>query len=137
MAYVSQELKSKIAPKVKAILKKYGIKGTLSVQNHSGLCLNIKSGKIDFVANSNKTCMSDFYQVAQGFKAEKNAYMQVNTYHYDKHFSGSAKKFLSEVLSAMNNGNHDKSDIMTDYFDVGWYVYVNIGKWNRDYEVTA
>jgi hypothetical protein len=33
----------------------------------------------------------------------------------------------------MNMGNHDNSDIMTDYFDVGWYVDVNIGLWNKPY----
>jgi hypothetical protein len=34
-------------------------------------------------------------------------------------------------------GNHDRSDIQSDYFDVGWYVDVNIGSWNRPYEVEA
>jgi hypothetical protein len=33
----------------------------------------------------------------------------------------------------MNAGNHNRSDAMTDYFDVGWYVDVNIGKWNQPY----
>jgi hypothetical protein len=35
----------------------------------------------------------------------------------------------------MNDGNFDKSDIQSDYFHVGWYVSVNIGKWNKPYEV--
>jgi hypothetical protein len=29
-----------------------------------------------------------------------------------------------ELRDAMNNGNHDNSDIMSDYFDVGWYVSI-------------
>ena len=40
MAYMSQEKKAKIAPKVKEILKRYGIKGRLGVNNHSTLVLN-------------------------------------------------------------------------------------------------
>jgi hypothetical protein len=32
-------------------------------------------------------------------------------------------------------GNHDNSDIQSDYFDVGWYVEVNIGKWNKAYDL--
>jgi len=36
----------------------------------------------------------------------------------------------------MDIGNHDRSDIQSDYFDVGWYKSVNIGKWNKPYEVT-
>jgi hypothetical protein len=34
-------------------------------------------------------------------------------------------------------GNHDRSDSMTDYFDVGWYISINVGKWNKPYEMTA
>jgi hypothetical protein len=33
----------------------------------------------------------------------------------------------------MNGGNHDNSDVQTDYFDVGWYVDVNIGSWDKPY----
>jgi hypothetical protein len=33
--------------------------------------------------------------------------------------------------------NHDNSDIMTDYFDVGWYVNIYVGKWNKPYNVKA
>ena len=51
MAYMSQERKQQRAPIIKAILKKYGVKGSLSVRNHSTLVLNIKSGKIDFIEN--------------------------------------------------------------------------------------
>jgi hypothetical protein len=40
-------------------------------------------------------------------------------------------------MTAMNDGNHDRSDIQTDYFDVGWYVDVNIGRWNKPYILEA
>ena len=59
----------------------------------------------------------------------------MNVYWYKEHFSGKALKFLGEVIPAMNNGNHDNSDIQTDYFDVGWYSDVNIGSWNKPYKV--
>jgi hypothetical protein len=42
---------------------------------------------------------------------------------------------LQEIMPLMNAGNHDRSDIQTDYFDVGWYVDVNIGRWDRPYQV--
>jgi hypothetical protein len=125
MAYVSQELKAKLAPKVKAICKKYGVKASLAVRNHSVLCLNIKSGKIDFFADS-----GDCYEQAKRF-----GHIQVNTYWYHDHFSGVARDFLSEVIPAMHVGNHDRSDIQSDYFDVGWYVNVNVGQWNKPYTV--
>ena len=37
-----------IGPKIKEILKKYNMKGTLGVDNYSTLNLNLKSGSIDF-----------------------------------------------------------------------------------------
>lgn len=116
MAYVSQDLKSKLAPSIKAVCKKYGIKASLAVRNNSTLVLNVSEGPLDFGDED---------------------YIQVNPYHYKSHYQGKALKFLSEVIPLMNRGNHDNSDIMTDYFDVGWYVDVNIGRWNKPYRRVA
>ena len=135
MAYVSQELKSKLSPAIKAICKKYGIKASIAVRNHMTLCLNIKSGAIDFIGNSNRVCGGDFYQVQRGFKPNTTGYDQVNPYHFQNHYDGDARAFLTEVLAVMNDGNWDKSDIQSDYFNVGWYVDVNIGAWNKPYTV--
>jgi hypothetical protein len=118
---MSQEKKAKIAPAVKAILKKYNVKASLAVRNHSTLVLNVKQGPIDFI--------KDFGNPEDAAKFG----IQVNPYWYHEHFTGESKKFLSEVITAMNDGNHDRSDIQTDYFDVGWYVDVNIGQWNKPY----
>lgn len=128
MAYVSQDLKKSLSPAIKAVCKKYGIKATLAVRDHMTLVLNVNSGKIDFIGD-----FSDTTQARQN--AEKFG-IQVNTYHYENHFSGAAKKFLSEVIPAMNKGNYDNSDLMTDYFDRGWYIDVNIGKWEKPYQYT-
>ena len=135
MAYVSQELKSKLSPAIKAVCKKYGIKASIAVRNHMTLALNVKSGKIDFIGNSNRVCGADFYQVQRGFKPNTTGYDQVNPYHFQNHYDGDARAFLSEVLAVMNDGNWDKSDIQSDYFNVGWYVDVNIGSWNKPYSV--
>jgi hypothetical protein len=135
MAYVSQELKSKLSPAIKAVCKKYGVKASIAVRSHMTLCLNIKSGAIDFIGNSNRVCGADFYQVARGFKPNTTGYDQVNPYHFQNHYDGDARAFLTEVLAVMNDGNWDKSDIQSDYFNVGWYVDVNIGTWNKPYTV--
>jgi hypothetical protein len=136
MAYMSQDHKAEIAPVVKAILKKYNVKGTLAVRNHSTLVLNIKSGSIDFIDNFNSTVSRTPRYMAepQNFRKAEGS-IQVNPYWYHDHFDGKALTFLQEVMTAMNNGNHNNSDIQSDYFDVGWYVDVNIGQWNKSYEV--
>lgn len=115
MAYMSQENKKVLAPTIKAICKKYGVTATLAVRNHSTLCLNIRKGRLDFLKDSEHDNIS------------------VNTYWIEDNHDGEIKDFLLEVKNAMMAGNHDNSDIMTDYFDVGWYTEINVGKWNKPY----
>jgi hypothetical protein len=136
MAYVSQQMKAELAPAIKTILKKYGVKGSLAVQNHSTLVLNIKSGKIDFIKNYIDTTepvrsgRPEFYQTEESFRG----YMQINPYHTDSQFSGKAKKFLAEVIAAMKGPKFfDHSDSMTDYFHCSHYIDINLGKWNKPY----
>lgn len=132
MAYMSQERKAQIAPKVKTILKRYGIKGSLAVDTGSTLVLNIKSGSLDFIKDYNETVAAQPGGFRLGSPAEK--YLDVNPYHYQDHFSDKIiKTFLREVFGQMNAGNYDNSNSQIDYFDVGWYVRVNIGKWNKSY----
>jgi hypothetical protein len=108
MAYVSQEMKKELAPAIKAVLKEFGMKGSISVRNHSTLCVNIKAGEIDFSENY----------------THGDRYIQVNEYWIDEHYKGVAQKF-----------NND--DAMTDYFSRSHYTDINIGQWNKPYEVTA
>jgi len=135
MAYMSQEKKAKLAPAIKAVCKKFGVKASLAIRHHSTLVLNIKSGPIDFIGNFNDYNTERAAREGRDFYPA-NGSLQVNVYHTDTIFSGKARKFFSEVLAAMMDGNHDNSDIMTDYFDVGWYVDINVGRWNKDYELT-
>jgi hypothetical protein len=134
---MSQENKAVIAANIKPILAKYGVKGSLSVCNHSTIVLTLKSGKIDFIENLNRVCNSSHYQTSNGFRPATRGHVDVNPYWYQDHFDGKAKKFLSEALRVLNTGNHDNSDSQTDYFDVGWYVDVKVGKWNKPYIVEA
>ena len=141
MAYFNQDRKQERAPAIKAILKKYGVKGSLSVRNSMSFVLTIKSGSIDFIENYIKTDADKPY--GNKMSDDRIAYVRkersldVNTYWYQEHFSGKAVSFLNEVLAAMNKGNHNNSDVQTDYFDVGWYVDVTIGTWNKPYTVEA
>ena len=136
MAYVSQELKAKLAPTVKAVLKKYGMKGTLSVNNHSTLVLTVKSGKIDLIGNFNTVRTRRYAKCDQRFNAAQGS-IQINEYHYTKHFNGVALDFVDEIVQAMNEGNWNRSDIQADYFDVGFYTNINVGTWDKPYVITA
>lgn len=132
MAYVSQELKAKLAPTLRAICKKYKVKASVAVRHHSTLVLNISQGEIDFLGNYNKICGAKPREAHLPFQPATKS-IDVNTYWYQEHFDGKALKFLQEIMAVMNQGNHDRSDIQSDYFDVGWYVDVNIGRWDKPY----
>lgn len=132
MAYMNQERKAKIASLLKPVLKKYGVKGTLAVRSHMTICLNIKSGSIDFIQNYNDTVQAQPGGFRNGSPVEK--YIGVNPYWYQDHFSGKAKEFLSEAFAALKGAEwYDNSDAMTDYFDTAYYVDVNVGSWNKPY----
>lgn len=125
MAYMNQERKKQIEGNVKSILKKYGVKGSLRVWNHSTLVLTVRSGAVDFFGE----------YTGEPHWNDGRHQMGINVYHYEKHFrEGAAVRFLDEVYNAMMDGNHDNSDIQSDYFDVGWYVDIQIGKWDKPYE---
>ena len=130
MAFMSQKKKAFLAPGIRAVLKKYGIKGTIAVRHHSTLVVNLKSGNIDFVNSVNT-------ERRNGLGQKNTFHYQVNPYWIKEFWTGAAKDFLVELVAAMNTGNHDNSDIMTDYFDIGWYKDVNIGKWDKEYEYTG
>jgi len=132
MAYFSKENKKELAPKIKEVCKKYGVKATMAVRHNSTFVLNIRSGDIDFISNYNSS-IGD--RNLDSPRMAETDHINVNVYWYDKHFSGIAKDFLGEVIKVMNNGNHDNSDIMTDYWDVGWYIDVNIGNYDKPYHV--
>jgi ABC-type phosphate/phosphonate transport system substrate-binding protein len=119
MAYFTQEQKKAIAPLVKQVCEKHGVKGSLSVRHHSGVVLTLKGGKIDFGQN--------------------NEYRQINVYHVDRTYKdySPALAFLNEVLAVLNTGNYDNSDWQTDYAEIGHYVYINIGDWDKPYVFSA
>ena len=136
MAYMNQERKAKITKMLKPILAKYKVKGSLSVRNHSTIVLTLKSGAIDFIGNSNRVCGNDFYQVQRGFKPTTSGYDQVNPYWFQDHYDGDAKAFLTEAMKALKSADwYDESNAMIDYFNIAYYVDINIGKWDAPYIV--
>ena len=42
-----------------------------------------------------------------------------------------------KVAPALNGGKawYDNSDAMTDYFDTAYYMHIEVGKWDKSYEV--
>jgi hypothetical protein len=114
MAYVSQELKAKLQPRIKSILKRYGVKGSVAVRNHSTLVVNLKEGRVDFGGDR----------------------IQVNPYWVHEHYEGVAREFLMELVDAMKGPDFfDHSDAQVDYFHCSHYIDINVGRWNKPYQL--
>ena len=135
MAYMNQDRKAVIKANLDKALKGTGVKYSLKCSNLSITC-TIKSAPVDFIANSNDTCGTDFYQTARGFQKNTTGYDQVNHYHYKNHYSGKAKELMTKIVTAIYSGDYyDRSDVQTDYFDTAYYAHINIGKWDKPFVV--
>ena len=131
MAYVSQEQKKETAPAIKALCKKFGVTGTLAVENHSTLVLNISKGKVDFIGSCNRVAAK---KRMLAFSVGERNYLQVNTFWVDENYDGEAKEFLVEAVKLLKGPNYfDDSDPMTDYFNCSHYIGINVGKWDKPY----
>lgn len=115
MAYISQETKKKLAPAIKAVLKEFGVKGTISINNYSSLIVTLKEGAVDFGRD----------------------HLQIHHSHGSS-FSGNARSFVEKIFAAMKGDEwYDNSDVMTDYSDTAYYMRVNVGNWETPYKLTA
>lgn len=126
--------------KLKEINKKFGMKATLSGTNSYSMKLTVTEGSINFIDNYcnhiqyNPRMFDDEKKLTINY-VQENRYIQVNPYWFHEHFTDKALEYLTEIKAMMNEGNHDNSDVQTDYFDVGWYIDINIGKWDKPYKL--
>ena len=123
MAYMSQEHKKQIASALKAVVPK-SWKYSLAVRNHSSIVMTIRSADIDLIAlHANK-------------HSEDMKYLDLNHYYLDRAYDGVVLKQMEAILKILNLGNYDNSDVQSDYFDVGHYVHLHIGSWDKPFQVT-
>jgi len=141
MGFVNQKIKAKLTPGIKAVLKKYGMKGTIRVQHYSTLIVTLRSGELDLLGDYKSTYLkrSEFeFFMATARQLDyilKTNNMQVNVHQIDRLFSNpTIKAFLTELKTAMEGDEfYDNSDITTDYVDVSHYISIRIGEWNSPF----
>ncbi|MEK9955057.1 MAG: hypothetical protein VW577_06575, partial [Pelagibacteraceae bacterium] len=117
---MNQQKKAKISAALKAVVPA-GWKYTLRIYNHSRIDMTITKAPVDLVA------------AFGGLNILGN--VQVNPFHYRSAIRDeSVAKVFDGIVGALNTDNYDNSDPMTDFFDVGHYVGINIGEWNRPFQ---
>ena len=141
MAYITKSEVQEKRKLISALCKEYGITATVSGSDSSTLTVTIRKGWIDFLGNHVDTVTNDWLNGQQqkdnALFHKNKGYFKVNEYYIEKQFSGIALDFMMELLQVMKIGHYGHSDIMTDYFNITWYIGINIGEWNKPYILTA
>ena len=133
MAYINKDDVAAIRKELKETFPKF----KFGVRKRDGMAVSvtIKSGPTDFSSIFNK----DAYN-------QKKQYAQINGYHMDS-FYGEHAEFLKQVQQIIKTapargegyhkgtGYYNNSDAMIDYFDTAYYIHMNIGSWDKPYEV--
>ena len=131
MAYISKEDVTAIRQELKATFPKF----TFGVKKMSG-----GSNGVDVTVKAGPTDFSDCFRGDDG-------YAQIN--HYHTHMYGDHQSFFDAIHKIIktapikgegywkNQGWYDNSDSMTDYFDTAYYISMNVGSWNKPYEIKA
>ena len=102
MAYMSQEMKKKMAPGIKAVLKKYGVKGSISVRHYSTIVVTLTEGSLDLKEHP-------------------------NIFWLKRDYEGQILSFYEELREAMSIDYYNRSDSMSDYYDVSYYRAIKVG----------
>jgi hypothetical protein len=120
MAYVSQEKKAKVQAELKKVIPSTW-KWSLAVEHHSTIRLTIAAGPQELTVSPRN--------------GETSLHRNLNTYYLDTEFpkNPELQETFKKISTAMNTDNFDNSDIMTDYFHVGHYVSIQIGKWDKPF----
>ena len=116
MAYMSQENKAVLRAEIEKVMPT-GWKWSLAVRHHSTLVLTIRQAPVDLIGE-NLVCAS---------RPEPSSNRTLNVYHLNGEYANKLLKIFESIKGAMMVGNHDNSDSQSDYFDVGWYIDINIG----------
>lgn len=124
MAYMDQTKKAKIAAELKKVMPK-SWKYSLRVHHHSSITMTIQSAPVDLFG----LC---------AYENKSDRYVQLNPYYIERAYDDAAiVSVLKAAKDALNTDNFDKSDISTDYFNVGHYIAIHVGDFERPFAVSA
>ena len=124
MAFMSKEHKARIAAELKTIMPK-NWKYSLAVRHHAEIVMTIQSAPVDLLAAAGKPDAQEI-RLTRYFKGSE-------VFKNDQELA----ELFDKIRDALNMGNYDRSDIMTDYFEVGHYMSLHIGHWQKPFKIAA
>ena len=119
MAYINKEQVKQIREALKKEFPE--IKFSVRKENHSSVYVSILKSPYDF---------SDLPHYRPDYYTSVNHFRVPDCKH---------RRILEKVLEIVRTGSDriwfDKSDSMTDYFHVAFYIHLYVGHWENGYEV--
>ncbi|WP_031571815.1 hypothetical protein [Acidithiobacillus thiooxidans] len=124
MAHMTKDHKARIAAELKKFMPK-NWKYSLAIRHHSEIVMTIQSAPVDILAAAGKPdakemSLTRYFRASELFKSNPEL-----------------AELFQKIRDALDLDNHDRSDLMTDYFDVGHYLTINIGKWDKPFQIAA
>lgn len=111
MAYVNSEKTKEVRTKLNlAFPKSIGWEISVSMEHHSTINVAIMRAPVDFMID------------ARNEEDKNKGYINFNVYHLGDYQTAEVLKRIKEIA---NEGNFDKSDLMTDYHHVGFYLNIS------------
>lgn len=129
MAYITREKSAAVRKALKARFPDW--KFSVSISHHSSLKVVIISAPIELLAYRKPGPYDDRVSGIEITNAT------VNQFWITEGWASPAAELLKEIKAICNEGNHDNSDIQSDYFDVGWYFSLSVGDWGRPFQFTG
>ena len=120
MAYITTEKVKEMRDKLKELFPaKKGWKLSITKEHYSGVNCSILTAPFELRLDTTRTNES------------------VNHYYVKEHYNDNpaSKEALLSILQVLNTNNYNNSDSQSDYFDVGHYVSLSIGKWDKPFLV--
>ena len=137
MAFISAEDVKHIRNELKKELPQY--KFSVVRDHHSSVTISLMKGPAFKVHEY-------FDRYAQETKIgnlSDGEHHQINQHWLEEFYGKENAKVLDKIhviaktAPAKNGGKvwYNDSDAMIDYFDIAYYIHINVGKWNKQYEI--
>ena len=135
MAYINAEDVNHIRVALKKEFPQY--KFSVTRDHHLGVNINFMKGP--------RFAEYEYFDRYSGEMKKDNldGHHQINHFHLESFYGKENAEILEKIHTisltapAKNGGKvwYNNSDAMIDYFDTAYYVHIEVGKWNKQYEV--
>jgi hypothetical protein len=105
-------------------------KFSVRVQHNLAIALSLMSGPEQVEVHPN-----GYAQLNQYTFFDSDSSVKRDGWNNGCHLTKKGWEVMEKATEILGREHWDKSDIQTDYFCCAFYMHVEIGRWDRDYEV--